>query len=459
MKRRRKISYRHPNRPGQIRYGYILTSGRDGHTVEHCDTGEEERVRHEDVVSEHPSVDASDDADLGEGAVTEDLEKSLAGFFSAPDALKVRAARYADQYVPGHPARVHPDDLDWHYVTRFPLHKLPGSKDEWLKWHKETDGERNLDYAAQPYHQRALFPIVVAQGTDGNHYVWDGNRRVAETHAAGEEHIPAIVGTPRNAHRPLPPGGEGRSGLRKSLTARAPLPLLLKATDAYTKLRQRSSVAQVMSRLQANAKAGQPGAGAAGRDRLRRENARPGGGGGGRPSGSQWGPLNDVQPPHDLGNKVHYQTPWMREPAIGKIESLGQHGAWVSSPEGKLHKVRHEHILGSALDGLPPDWRQAGAEALRGQGAPIDPLEQYLLPDRQERPRQLTMERLKALAADGAPIDLERLAHAPEGDARKVIERFAGKIDHGDGEMPVVTRKKQAGGARLYDPYKVADRE
>lgn len=441
---RRKIRYHHPNYPGQVRVGWIVTSGRDGHAVDHCDTGKREHVRHDDVLGE-----LHGDDELPE-SVEEDIAKSISPLVN-PDALKARAARYQDQYIVGHPARIHPDDLDWKLETNFPLDALPGSKDEWLKWKKETDASRNLEYADQPRHVQVLNPAIVVQGTDGQHYIWDGNRRVAEMYAAGKPSIPAIVGSPRNAHRPLPPGSAGRSGIRKSFAAYhgEGLPLILKATDAYQKIRQRSSAQQVMKRLQANAKAGQIGAGAFGRDN------RTGGSkqrGGGKHARTEWEPAVVPRSRHQVGHEVHYQRHDMHEPAIGTIASVGKHGAIVAHHDGTKIKVRHEHILGSSLEGLPPDARQHAAEALKGKGAPIDPLEQYLLPERHQRPSAKTLERIKALIADGAPIDLERVSAAPEEDARKVIEHFAGPIDHDDDDTPVVRSKRQKD--RLHDPWK-----
>lgn len=51
LKTGQEVHYRHPNYPEMTRHGRILAVGRDGCTVLHLDSGHEERVRHDDILS------------------------------------------------------------------------------------------------------------------------------------------------------------------------------------------------------------------------------------------------------------------------------------------------------------------------------------------------------------------------------------------------------------------------
>lgn len=206
-----KIEYRHPHYPHMIRVGEVRHTGPDGVVVANAETGIEERVRHRDITKIHAGEDR------------QAVQKSMAhGFmaYATPETLQNIATDYADQYAPGHPAHLDASECDWHYDPAFPLANLPGTPEEWLAWHRAND--RQLGFTANPT------PIVVVQGIDGHHYLWDGNHRVGEAYAGLWEHAPAIVGESRmRLDQPdgvSPPGSVDRSGLRLS---RDPRPLIL----------------------------------------------------------------------------------------------------------------------------------------------------------------------------------------------------------------------------------------
>jgi hypothetical protein len=110
----------------------------------------------------------------------------------------------------GEPACGAASDFNWSYVSALPLDQVGGgmekmSPDDWKQWwsvekSSSTDEDtarrcsdiecwyRSLGYASP------LHPIVLAQGSDGVLYLWDGHHRVAAAHVLGYGNIPAFVG-------------------------------------------------------------------------------------------------------------------------------------------------------------------------------------------------------------------------------------------------------------------------
>jgi len=451
-----RISYRHPTHPDQVRRGVVQSTGKDGHAVKNEQTGLIEYVRHGDVIDAHWHGDHEDEqpeVDKAKG-YGEDRQyrpaivaKSMLMLQQAPhhpahqltqDQIRIIASKYQDQYEAGHPARMHPEDALWYFDPTYPLANLPGDRAAWTRFHLRNG--RQLGYADRPFALQD--PIVVVQPSEqGQGWIWDGNHRVAEKHAAGDTTIPAFVGIAK-AEGELPPGSEGRTGVRKSfegdLYFSKHVTGLMKS-DAYTALKQSVSTQGVLSRLQSSGLRAGGAFGKGGHFKSGRAAATRGAGGGkdfqpgqvgqGRQQhGSQHQPPFLPRSPHRIGEQVQYQRPDMDAPGFGSIAHIGRHGVVVQNHEGGKHKVRHEHVIGNAMAGLPPDWENQAAEHLAGLGAKMDPFDRFLMGGPTQRVTQGTMERLKALAADGVPIDMKRVAEAGEDEAHKLVEGFAGKV-------------------------------
>jgi hypothetical protein len=405
----RRIAYRLPRYPMQERTGAVQREGPDGLLVKNDETKLDERVRHRDVIR-----------DL-DGQVPEDVLKSLAHALLAHatgDTLRNIASEYGDQYAPGHAAHLDASQCDWEYDPAFAMANLPGTPEEWIAYNNEQG--RSLGFVDNPR------PIVVVQGTDGHHYIWDGNHRTGEAFAAGWTHLPAIVGRSRirddQPEPDLPPGSTLRSGLRKSLRRERPLVLArrghrldfavrMQATTLMKALPQ-AGIPTARPQIPQPAKADQP------------------------PVLGQWPLL--AQPRYDKDDWVQYQRPDMAAPEIGRVVHHGaETGTWVAPGGGEgRHKVRWESIHGKAQVGVGPEERQEAAATLGRMGVPIDPLERVLLPDRAERPNPHLLARLQALVADGAPIDPAAAKSAPAATLRRAIEHFAGPLPPEEQQRP-----------------------
>jgi hypothetical protein len=133
-----------------------------------------------------------------------------------------------------------------------------------------------------------------------------------------------------------------------------------------------------------------------------------------------WAPVSR-RLPYEVGHAIQYQRPDDAEPTVGKVEIIGAHGCYVSTPQGGRRKVRWESVVGPAQVGVLPEERQDVAATLAGMGLAMDPLEQVLTGNRQPGPDAALMAQLQALAGEGAPIDVTRAASAPEDALRRLV--------------------------------------
>jgi hypothetical protein len=406
----RRIAYRLPRYPMQERTGQVQREGPDGLVVENDETKLEERVRHRDVIR-----------DL-DGDVRDEVMKSLGhGFmaYATGDTLRNIASEYSDQYAPGHPANLDASQCDWHYDPAFAMANLPGTPEEWIAYNNEQG--RSLGFVDNPR------PIIVVQGTDGHHYIWDGNHRTGEAFAAGWTHLPAIVGESRirddQPEPDLPPGSTLRSGLRKSVLRRErPLVLLSRGHRLDYAVRM-----QATTLMKALPPPGRPSAQPQIPQPVKADQP---------PVLGQWPLL--AQPRYAPEDWVQYQRPDMPAPGVGKVVHHGaEHGTYVA-PDGGAgrHKVRWESIQGKIQVGVAPEERRDAAATLARMGVPVDPLEHVLLPDRAERPNPHLLARLQALVADGAPIDPAAAKSASAAALRRAIEHFAGPLPREEEQRP-----------------------
>lgn len=446
----RRIRYRHPHWPGRALTGLVVSTGKDGHLVKDEDTGQEREVRHEDVLLHLPEAD---ELDSGTADGYGRLQKAAVVVAPAgpllpppPPAIVIKpnyatmplgdlralAAPYADQYEAGHPAdfRHQQTTLLWSYDPHFPLAKLPGTKDDWAMF--DWNHGRHLGFAV-----RQEPPIIVVRGRDEHYYVLDGNHRVAESYAAGLEHAPAIVGRCADRHQDayLPPGFYGRSGVRKSLgLGGAPL-LLLKST---VRLGQPAKMWSARERV--HRRVGQQAGKGTGVGVTALEAAEPV-----AARAPQW--RFPARVSHRVGHFVQYQRPDMPGPEIGRVESLGRQGGWVSNHQGQWKKVRHEHIHGSAFAHVRPEERGEAAEALMRAGVPVDAVEAMLTGHGEDGPNMQLAARVKALIDDGAPIRKEGLAGRSAQDVRRLVERFTGPLPR-EADLPEEPKKHKPQGPK-----------
>jgi hypothetical protein len=146
--------------------------------------------------------------------------------------------------------------------------------------------------------------------------------------------------------------------------------------------------------------------------------------------------------PYDSGHHVQYQRPDMAVPEMGKIESAGRHGAWVSSANGGRRKVRWEHVQGPAQPHVNPQEHGDAIMGLKQAGVPVDEADAMMVPGATEdRPSATLLERVKALASDGAPIDQKRAPEMSASAVRRAIERFTGPLPQEDPEAPEKPKK------------------
>ncbi len=125
--------------------------------------------------------------------------------------------------------------------------------------------------------------------------------------------------------------------------------------------------------------------------------------------------------PFQVGHAVKYQRPDMGEPRIGKIDTIGRHGAVVSLANGARHKVRWEHVQGRAQQaGIVDAERGEVVDVLSEMGLPMDELDALLSTSRKPRADGRLLDQLTALAAGGAPIDTKRASSA----SRSTLERL-----------------------------------
>src|SRR5260370_942124 len=86
------------------------------------------------------------------------------------------------------------DDFSWSSEPAFQLNLL-GTGEGWLVWVSEEKatwaaegGPERLDSFVGWWEENS--PVVLAEGTDGAFYVWDGNHRIAVAHRHGRTVVP-----------------------------------------------------------------------------------------------------------------------------------------------------------------------------------------------------------------------------------------------------------------------------
>lgn len=146
--------------------------------------------------------------------------------------------------------------------------------------------------------------------------------------------------------------------------------------------------------------------------------------------------------PYDTGHEVEYQRPDMAVSEVGRIEATGRHGATVSTPNGGRRPVRWEHIAGPATAHVAPEEGGDALLTLKKMGVPVDEADAMMIPGaREDRPNATLLERVKALASDGAPIDAKRAPEMNASAVRRAIERFTGPLPREDPEQPPKPKK------------------
>ena len=95
-----------------------------------------------------------------------------------------------------------PEEFVWRFGPGFFLSKLAGEVDAWVRWAAEEKLAWIEEYEPNPKNEFEkswlprpwLYLVIVAQGTDGFFYVWDGNHRIGVALTAGRKTVPDIVG-------------------------------------------------------------------------------------------------------------------------------------------------------------------------------------------------------------------------------------------------------------------------
>lgn len=311
---KRRIRYRHPLYPRQVRSGLVLYSGRDGCVVRHDDSGHEERVRHEDILEEHeaPDDDTPDETEAADGA-----------------GGAMQMSRRLPTGVRG-------------------------------------DGVPLLLLKSSP---RSASPAKVA---------------------AAASRVGARLGTQ------MPAKGGGKGGALGT----APQPPVTTPEDTLPKW-------AISRRL-----------------------------------------------PYNHQDTVQYQRPDMAVPEVGRIESMGRHGAVVSSPEGGWRNVRWEHVTGPSSAHARPEEMADAHATLRGMGVPLDEADEMLAHGAAgDRPNEVLLARVKALAADGAPLDPARAPHLSAHAVKRAIERFTGPLPDEDA-APQEPKPKRGAPAPKLNPWR-----
>jgi len=98
-----------------------------------------------------------------------------------------------------------PEEFLWTYDPAFPLQQILIHKGDTEKWKQWWDTELALakDINYDDYYQELAVwwlaspweePVVIAEGTDGTWYLWDGYHRTAISVVHSQRTIPAFVG-------------------------------------------------------------------------------------------------------------------------------------------------------------------------------------------------------------------------------------------------------------------------
>jgi hypothetical protein len=89
------------------------------------------------------------------------------------------------------------------------LSLLAGSRSEWIEfseqetaaWREDYGEDNEADFEKWWLPNPSRSPVIVAEGTDQQFYVWDGNHRVGIAILNGRRTLPAVVGYRKSAFR------------------------------------------------------------------------------------------------------------------------------------------------------------------------------------------------------------------------------------------------------------------
>lgn len=160
-------------------------------------------------------------------------------------------------------------------------------------------------------------------------------------------------------------------------------------------------------------------------------------------------PITPVYP-YETGHDVHYQRPNMPTPKIGRIIKRGETGAMIGLPGTEGVPVRWADVLGRASLKLKPEEGLDAAHSLAEMGVPIDETQLYMQAEGRRGPTRLH-GLLQALHAEGVPLDLKRIADAPEKKLQKLLARLT-EDDADGGNHDEIIGRGQA--ARAFGGYR-----
>lgn len=132
--------------------------------------------------------------------------------------LIAEATQWADQYEEGEDGYCAPEQAAWRVENAYPLAQVCPTEEErqvwidWINaeikmWAEEGQPDRFNDMADGKIVEHAVILV-----RDSQHYIWDGNHRVASAIKAGALTIPAIIGTPIPELEMQPKLGENPAG-------------------------------------------------------------------------------------------------------------------------------------------------------------------------------------------------------------------------------------------------------
>jgi hypothetical protein len=124
-----------------------------------------------------------------------------------------RVRLFCDQFNAGHAGHGFPEDFVWAFLPRFPVSRIAGTAEEWIRWSAEEKARwiedcgpcRHEQMEAYWLPQPWLDPVIVVEGTRGGFYAWDGNHRIGVAFSEGARTIPAIAGRRKSRKIPEPP--------------------------------------------------------------------------------------------------------------------------------------------------------------------------------------------------------------------------------------------------------------
>jgi hypothetical protein len=118
-----------------------------------------------------------------------------------PQQIEQEAAMWQDQFGEDEPGGGPATKYVWHQDDHFPVSKLSGTAAEWKewldqekKWAAEDGREGYYEGMEQWWTSNPDEHMVVAQGTDGQFYVWEGTHRQAISKIHNMQTVPVFVG-------------------------------------------------------------------------------------------------------------------------------------------------------------------------------------------------------------------------------------------------------------------------